>query len=139
MGLEDLAEGVLGLFGLFSWPVKSKLTFSEKIDQTIERWAPRYGLEPVYGYKDAKVRSIIVKDDTGGTYTIWIESLRYGRVKVTAGNTKKYLKKKSWKRKSKLNGLEPSLDLAYAKIYEWILRRGSTRSYETTDEQLPDL
>ena len=82
-GIADLLATILDL-SLFGSSSKKKRYF--KIDRIVKDWANKIGLRIQYEYKDEKVRSLNVVDDSGNIYQIWIETLKWGRLKVSATN-----------------------------------------------------
>lgn len=67
-------------------------------------------------------------DDTGKQYQIWIEILKWGRVKVSCTNNESGKRKKSWTKKSRIDDLTKVLYEAYGNIEQWIFQSGNSRT-----------
>ena len=124
-GIADLLGVVLDLF-LIGSSSKKKRYF--KIDKIIEDWAKKLGLHIQTNYKDEKVRSLSVVDDAGNSYQIWIENLKWRRLKVSASNNKSGRKRKLWYKKCNTSNLTKVLFEAYGVTEQWISESGNKRT-----------
>lgn len=126
--LEGIAELLIFVLDLFLIGSNSKKRRYSAIDKVVEEWSKKVGLHPQYEYKDEKVRSMKVVDDAGNSYQIWIETLKWRRLKVLASNNKSRKKNRKWRRKCKDSNLTKVLFEAYGVTEQWILKSGNTRT-----------
>jgi|SRR6056297_130802 len=124
-GIADLLVAVLDLF-LIGSSSKKKRCF--KIDRIIEDWAKKLGLSLQTKYKDEKVRSLSVVDDAGNSYQIWIENIKWKRLKVSTSNNQNGRKRKFWNKKCKTSDLTKVLFEAYGVTEQWISEIGNKRT-----------
>ena len=124
-GIADLLVTVLDLF-LIGSSSKKKRYF--KIDRIVQDWAKKVGLHTQYEYKDEKVRTLSVIDDAGNKYQIWIETLKWRRIKVSATHNKNGRKRKVWNKKCKISNLTKVLFEAYGVTEQWISESGNSRT-----------
>ncbi len=124
-GITDLLATILDLFLIGS---SSKKKRDIKIDRIIKDWARKVGLHPQYNYKDEKVCSLSVVDDSGNSYQIWIDPLKWRRIKVSATNNKNGRKRKFWNKKCKISNLTKVLFEAYGVTEQWISKSGNSRT-----------
>ncbi len=124
-GIVDLLVFVSDLLHFDFWSKKKR---HSKIDQIVKDWSKKVGLHHQYEYKDEKVRSFNVVDDSGNSYQIWIETLKLGRLKVSATNSKSGRKRRNWDKKCKISNLNKVLFEAYGATEQWISESGSTRT-----------
>lgn len=124
-GIADLLVTVLDLFLIGSSSKKKRYL---KIDRIVQDWAKKVGLHSQYEYKDEKVRSLSVVDDAGNKYQIWIETIKWGRMKVSATNNGSGRKRKIWIKKCKLSNLTKVLFEAYGVTEQWISESGNSRT-----------
>ncbi|UII75322.1 hypothetical protein LV716_13805 [Flagellimonas sp. HMM57] len=126
--LEGIAEILISVLDLFWLGSNSKKRRHSKINRVVEDWSKKVGLHPQYEYKDDKVRSMKVVDDAGNDYQIWIETLKWRRLKVWVSNNKSGKKNKKWKRTGRDSNLTKVLFEAYGVVEQWILKSGNTRT-----------
>ncbi|WP_186525881.1 hypothetical protein [Seonamhaeicola sediminis] len=124
-GIADLLVAVLDLFLIGS---SSKKKRHIKIDKIIENWAKKLGLYLQTNYKEEKVRSLSVVDDAGNSYQIWIENLKWSRLKVNVSNNQSIRNRKLWSKKCKTSSLTKVLFEAYGMTEQWILESGNKRT-----------
>lgn len=124
-GIIDLLIAVSDLFHFGSWSKKKRYS---KIDQIVKDWANKVGVHPQYEYKDEKVCSLNVVDDSGNNYQIWIETLKWGRLKVNTTNNKSGRKRRNWNKKCKISNLAKVLFEAYGVTEQCISESGNTRT-----------
>ena len=124
-GIADLVATILDL-SLFGSSSKKKRYY--KIDRIVKDWANKVGLRAQYEYKDEKVRSLNVVDNSGNIYQIWIETLKWGRLKVSATNNKNGRKSRNWNKKCKISNLITVLFEAYGVTEKWIADSGNSRT-----------
>ena len=124
-GIADLLATILDL-SLFGSSSKKKRYF--KIDRIVKDWANKLGLRAQYEYKDEKMRSLNVVDDSGNSYQIWIETLKWGRLKVSATNNKSGRKRRNWNKKCRISNLITVLFEAYGVTEKWISDSGNSRT-----------
>ncbi len=126
--LEGIGELLLVVLDLFWLGSSSKKKRNSRINQIIENWAQKVGLILQQEYKDEKVRSLKVMDDSGNTHQIWIESLKWRRLKVNVSNNKNGRQRKFWSKKCKVSNLTKVLFEAYGVVEQWISDSGNTRT-----------
>jgi len=126
--LEGIAELLGAFLDLFLIGSSSKNKRYFRIDRLVQEWAKKVGLHPQYNYKDEKVRSLSVVDDTGNTYQIWIETIKWRRLKVSTTNNISGRKRKYWSKKCKISKLTQVLFETYGVTENWILESGNTRT-----------
>ena len=126
--LEGFADLLANVLDLFLIGADSKKRRYHKIERIIEDWSKKVGLHQQYEYKDEKVCSINVVDDAGNTYQIYIETLKWGRLKIKATNNKSGRKRKFWSKKCKTSTLTKVLFETYGVIEQWIFESGNSRT-----------
>jgi hypothetical protein len=124
-GIADLLATILDLF-LIGSSSKKKRYF--KIDKLVQDWAKKVGLQTQYEYKDEKAPSLSVIDDAGNSYQIWIETIKWRRIKVSITNNETGRKRKFWNKKCKISSLTIVLFEAYGVTEQWISESGNTRT-----------
>ncbi len=124
-GIADLLVTILDLF-LIGSSSKEKRYF--KIDKLVLDWAKKVGLHSQFEYKDEKVRSLCVVDDAGNSYQIWIETLKWGRIRVSTTNNETGRKRKFWNKKCRISNLTKVLFEVYGITEQWISKSGNTRT-----------
>jgi len=126
--LEGLADLLVGFLDLLWFTSSAKKKRYHKVERIVNEWTKKVGLHLQYEYKDEKVRSFNVVDDAGNKYQIWIEILKWGRVKVSCTNNESEKNKKSWMKKSKISNLTKVLYEGYGMVEQWIFQSGNTRT-----------
>ena len=124
-GIADFLETVMNLFLIGS---SSKKKRQSKIDRIVNDWSNKVGLHTQNKYKDEQVRSLNLVDDSGNKYQIWIETLKWRRLKINATNNLSGRKRKYWNKKCKASNLTKVLFEAYGVTEQWILESGNTRT-----------
>ena len=126
--LEGLADLLVAFLDLLWFTSSAKKKRYHKVKRIVNEWTKKVGLHLQYEYKDEKVRSFNVVDDAGNQYQIWIEILKWGRVKVSCTNNEGGKKKKSWAKKSRITDLTKVLYEAYGTVEQWIFQSGNSRT-----------
>src|SRR5687767_10423758 len=107
------------------------MTFSE-IDSVLVPWASRRQMQISTQYKDEEVRSMLLVDDQGDTYQLWVDRtdpLRVGYMlhDSAAGRVpSRVLKQYTGRLSCEISELESTLDRAVDQINFFISSRGHT-------------
>ena len=127
--MKQITEFVAFLASIFFSSAGTEENENYLVDNVIEKWAPKYGLQPIFFDRDEKVKSMSIVDDNGNSYQIWLELIGSKYIIVLASNNKRKEQNKNWKVKGTLKTLEQNLDIAYLKVSDWITETGNTRTY----------
>lgn len=105
------------------------------IDRALPAWLKRHGLHVQTKYKDEEVRGVMVVDDQGSTYQIWVYPTPDGTFRISAGVLQTVPRLASRKLRSfvfmvetNVEDLPDALENAYAVVMSWILGFGHTRT-----------
>jgi hypothetical protein len=109
------------------------MTFSE-IDSVLVPWASRRQMQIFTQYKDEEVRSMLLVDDQGDTYQLWVDrtdpiGVGYMLQSSVSGSVpSRVWKQYSGKLSCEISELETTLDRALDLINACISSRGHTRT-----------
>jgi hypothetical protein len=105
------------------------------VDRAMPPWLKRHGLHVYTEYKDEEVpRSVMVVDDQGSTYQIWVDPTEYGTFRTSAAVLQtvprlpsRKLRPFAFAVETSAEGLPEALENAYALVLSWIRGFGHTR------------
>src|ERR1044071_9592302 len=105
------------------------------IDRALPAWLKRHGVHVHTQYKDEEVRGVIVVDDKGSTYQIWVYPTPNGTFRISAGILltvprlpSRQLRSFAFMVETNAEDLPEALENAYAVVLSWIRGFGHTRT-----------
>jgi hypothetical protein len=105
------------------------------VDRVLPSWLKRHGLHVHSEYKDEEVRSVMVVDDQGSTYQIWVDLTAAGTFRTSAAVLEtvprlpsRKLRPFAFTVETGAEGLTEALENAYALVVSWIKGFGHTRT-----------
>jgi len=95
------------------------------LDPILEAWARRHGLFVSKSYKGDDVRSVLIVDDAGGEYQLWL-TIPDPKGQLTVTVAKAMLARADFE--TRIEDLSAALEEAYRRVETWISAAGHTRT-----------
>ena len=94
------------------------------LDAALSEWSPHHGLRVTTKDRGCEVRAIVIADDAGTTYRLWLDLLPEGRLRVlaTAPGHRRVV------RECRPPELLDALEQVYVEVLSWIEAAGHTRT-----------
>jgi hypothetical protein len=94
------------------------------LDAALFEWSPHHGLRVTTKDRGCEVRAIVIVDDAGTTYRLWLDLLSNGRLRVSAsapGHRRAV-------RACEPHELIDTLEQVYVEVISWIEAAGHART-----------